>query len=107
VRRDRADADVLEAIDHYLTEAPQAAAGFVDALESAYRHIARAPATGSPRYAHDLNLPGLRHWRCTRYPCIVFYMEHAEHIDIWRVLYAKRDVPAWLQEEGDSPKRRR
>ena len=105
VRRQRADADVLEAIDHYLVEAPHAAAGFVDALEAAYRHIARAPATGSPRYAHALNLPGLRCWRCTRYPYLVFYMEHDDRIDIWRVLHAKRDIPSWLQDEGESPSR--
>ena len=43
-RRARADADVLDAIDHYLAAAPEAAAGFVDALEAAYRHIQRALA---------------------------------------------------------------
>jgi toxin ParE1/3/4 len=98
-RRSRADADVQGAIDHYLAEAPEAAAGFVDALEATYRHIQRAPATGSPRYAHELNLPGLRFWVCTRYPYLVFYMELADRIEVWRVLHAQRDIPAWLHDE--------
>ena len=46
----------------------RAAQGFIDALEQAYAHIRRQPASGSPRYAHELLLPGLRFWRCTRYP---------------------------------------
>ena len=99
-RRARADADVQGAIDHYLAAAPEAAAGFIDALEAAYRYIQRAPATGSPRYAHELNLPGLRFWVCSRYQYLVFYMELADRIEVWRVLHAKRDVPAWLQHEG-------
>jgi toxin ParE1/3/4 len=49
VRRALADLDIAEAIDHDLAESAQAAFGFVDALESAFAHIAKAPATGSPR----------------------------------------------------------
>lgn len=92
--------DVEEAIDHYLGEdAPAAALGLVDALERAYAHIGRHPATGSPRYEHELNLPGLRFWPLTRYPYLVFYVERADHIDVWRVLHARRDIPAGLQGE--------
>ncbi|MCK6426239.1 MAG: type II toxin-antitoxin system RelE/ParE family toxin [Burkholderiaceae bacterium] len=92
--------DVEKAIDHYLGEdAPAAALGLVDALERAYAHIGRHPATGSPRYEHELNLPGLRFWPLTRYPYLVFYVERADHIDVWRVLHARRDIPAGLQGE--------
>jgi toxin ParE1/3/4 len=76
--------------------AEQAALGFIDALEQAYVHIGRHPATGSPRYAHELNLPGLRSWSLTRYPHLVFYIEREDHIDVWRVLHGQRDIPAWL-----------
>ncbi|HEY0594196.1 type II toxin-antitoxin system RelE/ParE family toxin, partial [Sphingopyxis sp.] len=90
--------DVEDAIDHYLAEAGDAVAmRFIDALERAYRSIAEAPGTGSPRYAHELNLPSLRHWRVKRYPFYIFYMEHQDRIDIWRVLHAQRDIPAWMQ----------
>ena len=98
IPREQADRDVDEAIDHYLAEdAEQAALGFIEALEQAYRHISRHPATGSPRYAHEIDLPGLRSWPLTRYPYLVFYVERADHIDVWRVLHGQRDIPAWMQ----------
>lgn len=91
--------DVDAAVAYYLGEdASDAALGFIDALEKAYAHLSRHPGTGSPRYGHELNLPGLRAWPLTRYPYIVFYMERVESIDVWRVLQSQRDVPAWLQE---------
>ena len=94
-----ANRDVDEAINHYLDQDAEAAAlGFVDALEQAYAHISRSAATGSPRYAHDLNLPGLRFWPLTRYPHLVFYIEMDHHIDVWCVLHGERDIPAWMHE---------
>jgi toxin ParE1/3/4 len=98
VRRALADLDIAEAIDHCLAQSTQAALGFVDALESAFAHIAKAPAIGSPRYAHELNLPGLRFWACTRYPQLVFYVERADAIEVWRVLHASRDIAHWLRD---------
>ena len=75
-----------------------AALGFIDAVEHAFTHISRQPGTGSPRYAHELNLPGLRTWLLTPYPHLVFYLERPDHIDVWRVLHGRRDIPAWLLE---------
>lgn len=97
VARELANNDIDEIIAYYLGEsAEQAAYGFIDALEDAYAHIGRHPATGSPRYAHELNLPGLRFWPVTRYPHIVFYLERPDHIDVWRVLHGTRDIPQWM-----------
>ena len=102
VPREQANRDVDEAIAHYLCEgAVQAALSFIDELERAYTHIGRNPATGSPRYAHELNLPGLRVWPLSRYPHLVFYVERADHIDVWRVLHGQRDVPAWMSERDN------
>lgn len=99
VPREQAHRDVEDAIAHYLAEgAKTAALGFIDALEGAYRHIGRQPATGSPRYAHELNLLGLRSWPLKRYPYLVFYVERSDHVDVWRVLHGQRDIPAWMQE---------
>lgn len=99
VPREQANRDVDEAIAYYLKESGEAAAlGFIDALEQAYGHLGRHPATGSPRYAHELNLPGLRVWPLTRYPQLVFYIEQQDHIDVWRVLHGQRDIAAWLRE---------
>ena len=98
VARESANRDIEEAIDHYsATAGGKVALGFVDALEDALRHIANHPATGSPRYAHELNLAGLRNWPLKRYPYMVFYVEQEGHIDVWRVLHGKRDIPAWMQ----------
>jgi toxin ParE1/3/4 len=99
VPRKQAHRDVEEAIGHYLDEGAEAAAlGFIDALQAAYDHIGRHAATGSPRYAHELNLPGLRFWTLRRYPYLVFYVEQVDRIDVWRVLHARRNIPSWMQE---------
>ncbi len=96
--------DIEEAISYYLAEhAEQAAIGFIDALEQAYAHIGRHPATGSQRHAHELDLPGLRSWSLNRYPHIVFYVDHADHIDVWRVLHGMRDIPTWLRDGDKDP----
>ena len=53
--------DVDETIDHYLIEGSDCAAlSFIDELEKAYGHIAQHPASGSLRYAHELDIPDLR-----------------------------------------------
>jgi toxin ParE1/3/4 len=102
VPRALAQQDVEGAIAHYLAEDAEAAAlGFIDALQQAYAHIGRHAATGSPRYAHELNLPGLRSWPLTRYPFLVFYVERPDHIDVWRVLHGKQHIPVWMQEPED------
>ncbi len=98
IPREQANRDVDEAVAYYLNQsADQAALGFIDALEQAYTHIGRHPATGSPRYQHELGLPELRTWPLSRYPYLLFYIERQDHIDVWRVLHSQRDIPAWLQ----------
>jgi toxin ParE1/3/4 len=89
--------DVGAAVDYYAREAGlEIALRFIISVEDAYRVIGARPATGSPRYAHELNLPGLRGRRLKRFPYLVFYIERADHIDVWRVLHAQRDMAAWL-----------
>jgi toxin ParE1/3/4 len=101
VPRALANRDVENAVDHYVVEADERVAlGFVDALERAYRTIQRHPAAGSPRYAHELGLPGLRTHLLKRYPYLVFYVEQVDRIDVWRILHARRDIPASLQESS-------
>ena len=99
VPRALANRDVDQAIDLYLDEGGERVGlGFIEALEKAYRHIARHPASGSPRYAQELDLSGLRVWPLKRYPYLVFYVERDDHIDVWRVLHSQRDLPAWMCE---------
>ena len=96
---EQANGDVDEAVAYYLNEASEAVAlGFIDALQRAYASIGEAPATGSPRWAHELNIPGVRTVRLKGYPWLVFYIELEQHIDVWRILHVKRDIPAWMNE---------
>ena len=97
-RRD-AVRDADEAITYYLERGSlDAALGFIDALERVYGDIGRHPAAGSPRYAHELDLPGLRFWLVPGYPYVVFYIERDDHVDVWRVLHGQRDIPSWMAE---------
>lgn len=92
--------DVDEAVDHYAREAGEdVALRFVAALRDGYRLIAQRPATGSPRFGHELDLPGLRHRRLRRFPYLVFYIERDDCIEIWRVLHAQRDISDWMASE--------
>lgn len=103
IPRKRANQDVEEAIDHYVREGSRRASlGFIKALEKAYDHIGRHPGAGSRRFGHELDIPGLRAWPLGRYPHIVFYMERGDHIDVWRILHAKRDIPTWITEEPET-----
>ena len=99
VPREAANRDVQAALDHYLQEAsPAVALKFVDQLEKTYAHLARYPGTGSPRYGHALNIPGLRCWLVTGFPYLVFYMDTEDCIDVWRVLHERQDIPDWMRE---------
>jgi toxin ParE1/3/4 len=98
IPRRQAEGDVEDAIEHYLAEAgEEVTLRFIDALQAVYLSIARHPASGSPRYAHELDLPGLRFGQLIGYPYLVFYMEREDHVDVWRVLHEERDIPAWMR----------
>ena len=99
VLRERAGRDIDEAVEHYLAEAGEAVApAFIKALEDARRRIGEPPASGSPRHAHELDLPGLRFLTIRKFPYLVFYVERETEIDVWRVLHGARDIPAWIGE---------
>ena len=103
IPRTLANRDIEEALDHYLDHGGEPAAlGFVEALERAYHHIASHPASGSGRYAHELDLQGLKFWPLKRYHYLVFYMKRETNIDVWRVLHAERDIPAWMKDADAS-----
>ncbi|MCE2483326.1 MAG: type II toxin-antitoxin system RelE/ParE family toxin [Alphaproteobacteria bacterium] len=97
VLRERARCDIEEAIEHYLAEAGAAVAlDLVDAPE-----IGERPRTGSLRYAHELDIPGLRFRVAGKFPYLVFYVEKEAEVDVWRVLHGVRDVAAWMRESGN------
>ncbi len=100
IRRALADADILAALDYYIVNTPEYALGLIDAIEQAFQHIQQFPASGSLKYAHELNLPELRVWGCKKFPYLVFYMDNANQIEVWRVLHHHRDIPSSLQLEN-------
>lgn len=97
--RRKARQDIDEAIDFYLSEAGiTVAIQFIDTLESSLTYVKNQPASGSTRYAHELDIPGLRTQAVGKFPHLVFYVEKGDEIDIWRVLHGARDIPVWLRE---------
>lgn len=104
VLRQRASDDVDEIVAYYLSEAGgEVARQFTDALEEAIGQLGRHPLIGSLRYSYELDLPELRNWSIRGFPYVVFYVARSDVVDVWRVLHAQRDLPAWLQrpeEEG-------
>lgn len=90
--------DLRDAAAHYASEVdPATARRFIDAAEQAFTLIARHPALGSPRYAVELDLPGLRARPVDQFPHLIFYLEHDDLIDVLRILHAHRDIPTSLQ----------
>jgi len=47
-------------------------------------------------------LAGLCAWPLSTYPFLVFYLECEDHIDVWRVLHTRRDIPQRMT-DPDSP----
>lgn len=97
-----ADHDIEESIGYYQLQGGQALADrWAEALDAGLRHVTRYSGSGSQRYVDMLGLPGLRFWPIKRFPHLIFYVERAEQIDVWRVLHDHRDLPAWLRETSD------
>ena len=102
VPRERARRDIDEAVGHCLAEAgPAVTLAFIDALENASRGIGEHPANGSPRHAHELEIPGLRFRRAGRFPYPIFHVETETEIEIWRVPHGAREIPEWMRELGE------
>lgn len=101
VLRERAVRDVERAVDGYRRNAGESIAlRFVDAFEKALARIARHANAGAPRFAQELDLPGLRSVRVAGFPYVVLYGCTSAHLDIWRVLHDARDLPALLQDDS-------
>ena len=97
--RDLATFDLESASNCYVAEADVATAiRFVDAVEAAAQRIGRNPRLGSPRFAYELSVPDLRVMSVGKFPYLLFYVEHENSVDAWRLLHASRDIPASLQE---------
>lgn len=95
--RRRAADDIDAAVAYLRAEAgAEVAASFIDAVEAALAHVGRHPHNGRLRFSYELDIPALRAWPLPRFPYLVFYVERDGELDVWRVLYTRRDIPASL-----------
>ena len=102
IPRRLATQDLRDAAAHYAGEVDAATARrFIDAVQQAFTLIARQPGIGSPRYAVELDLPGLRARPVEQFPYLIFYLEQEDHIDVLRILHARRDIPTSLQDPAE------
>lgn len=95
----QAERDLKQVTVWYREQGDEALAlKWVDAASAALRHIGAHPGSGASRYAHALNIGGLRFWQVHGFPYLIFYIERDTHVDVWRALHAQRDIPAWMGE---------
>ncbi len=101
VLRLAAEDDIHAAIGYYLAEtSKEVALRLIGSLESGLEALSEQPQGGSPRFAHELDLPGLKTWPVNAFPYLVFYVEQEDRIQVWRVLHVRRDLAAWLEPDG-------
>lgn len=101
IPRRQADDDAAKAADFYLDEAGvNIALAFIESVEQVFNYISRHPAAGSPSYAERLDVPGLRFWKTKRFPYLIFYVDRGTHVEVWRILHEKMDIPAWMRDEN-------
>lgn len=98
-RRRLARVDIEAAADYYEDEAgPDVAHQFLESVRASFRAIKERPCTGSPRYTYALDMGDLRSRPVAGFPYLIFYTEQETHIEVWRVLHARSDIPTRLRE---------
>lgn len=92
--RPRAERQIEEAIDHYLTEAGVDVANqFALDLELVFALIAKHPLIGSRDWSVELGIEGVRSCSTQTFPYVVFYLVDSDLIDVIAVLHARSDIP--------------
>ena len=92
------EADLNAIIDHYLGVAGvEVTAGFMTAWDRCMEHLAKFPASGSPRMAEALEVHGLRVWPVKGFPQLALYSMAPKGVTVQRVLHSARDLPFALR----------
>jgi toxin ParE1/3/4 len=87
-----AQRDVEKAVLYYASQNLSASQLFIEEYKAEVSSIEKMPGMGSPRFAHELDIAGLRACSLESFPYLIFYIEHPSFIDIIRVLHSSRDV---------------
>lgn len=95
--------NVEDEVTHCLVDegSDQAALGFIAEIEQAYERLAKHLNIGSAlclRVGHT----GPAVVAAGSLPTPDFYIERETHVEVWRVLNGKRDIPAWLLGNGSA-----
>ena len=91
--------DIETIIDYYLLEAGvEVALSFTRAWQSTLSVLARHPGIGSPRFAREVRIEGLRVWSLRGFPHLVLYLLDDDGPEVIRILHSARDIPSTLRE---------
>jgi toxin ParE1/3/4 len=93
----RALHDMEQARTYYEEHALHMVPDLARELDAALLHLQRNPGTGSPRWGLLLGLAGLRVWRLSQFPYVIFYFDHPHKIEVVRVLHQSSDIPKHLE----------
>ncbi len=93
----RALRDMEQACTYYEEHAPHMVPDLALELDAALLHVQRNPGTGSPCWGVQLGLLGLRVWRLSQFPYVIFYFDHPHKIEVVRVLHQASDIPTHLE----------
>ncbi|MGH8651196.1 MAG: type II toxin-antitoxin system RelE/ParE family toxin [Burkholderiales bacterium] len=98
----QAEEDTNEIYSYIARDSPQAAEGFLDAIEQASSILSTTPEIGSSRYFHHPELHGLRFYPLKRYEkYLLFYrtVEEEHVVEIARIIHGARDLPTLFGQE--------
>lgn len=73
-----------------------------NATNAALDQIELDPGIGSPTLGKRLDIPGLRTWRVAKFPLLWCYFEHADQLDVVRLLGERQNIAAILGGEFTS-----
>jgi toxin ParE1/3/4 len=100
LRRRRAEQDIDDQVSYYLDEGGvDSALRFLDAVDGACQRLQDFPEIGPVRAFDNPRLTGIRIWLLPDFDeHLVFYRVTDDRIEIVRILHAKRDIHAVLEE---------
>ena len=97
------EADLIERTRYYRSEAgQQTGERFFDTAVKALRTVEKVPGIGSTRLGESCDVPGLRSFRITGFPCGWFYFHRPDYIDVVRLLSYAQDLPNPLADVDES-----
>ena len=99
--RPRAKEDIIEQALHIAEDNPDAADGFLDAVEQALGVLADMPEIGAPRAFDNPALQGMRMWPLKGFEKhLLFYRPIENGIEVIRILHAARDIQSIFDDDA-------